>query len=109
MHGILAYENYARIIAIFCGEIVTLLLALVALFYAVQDYRSRVATLIAPAVIWVVVVTALSGYQYIIDSLHKPSPDYNAGYEFMASCIFLAGLPLVMSLIVVLVLWFKSR
>jgi len=116
MHGVLAYgsENIEGLFLWLIIAVVTLLLALFAVFYAIKDEPKRAIYLIAPAVIYIVFMTLYCGYAiakgilkgnsfisehglavYIMDVVHP----------WISSVI----LHFIVSTIVVLILWFKSR
>ena len=113
MHGILA-ENYTGMFAVLFGEIVMLLLALVAIYYAIQEERGKAIAFIAPAVIWVVFFAFIMVYQAVKDLLYG-NTIRELGLAETIECdvvmpwLSLMMLPSVAILIVVSVLWFKSE
>jgi hypothetical protein len=114
MHGILAYENYGGMCLVLSGEIVLLLLALVAVYYAIQEERGKAVTFIAPAVIWVVFWALFTGYEAVKDLLYSANLGQLGLVDFIECYVVMPWLfsmmmPSVAILIFVLVLWFKSE
>jgi hypothetical protein len=113
MQGILA-ENVGGPLLVGCGEIIILLLALFAVYYAIQDERGRALTFIAPAVIWIVSWTLYIGCVTVKEILKgNIFISENGIAEFILNMVGawipVVILPFVISLIVFLILRFKSR
>jgi hypothetical protein len=113
MHGILA-EDFTGICAVLSGEIVLLLLALVAVYYAIQEERGKAIAFIAPAVIWVVFWTLFMAYGAVKDLLYGDSISQLGLVDFIECYVVMPWLSLMMLpsvaiLIFVSVLWFKSE
>jgi hypothetical protein len=113
MHGILA-EDFTGIYAVLFGEIVLLLLALVAVYYAIQEERRKAIAFIAPAIIWVVFWALFMVYGAVKVLLYGSNGEQLGLADFIEFFVvmpwlFSMMLPSLAILIVISVLWFKSE
>ena len=116
MRWVLAYgpDNIEGFFFWLIVAVVTLLLGLIAVFYAIKDERGRAVILIAPAVIWVVFMTLCFGHVVVKDILKGNIFISEHGLvvyimDVVRPWFSLVILHFIVVMIVCLVLWFKSR